>query len=130
MRGGALQKSRQRNVGIIYTRYSYRDCGEWYVKIKDQQPVASRPRRLRGDEVEVKQQISKWLEKGIIEPANPGYASPLVVTRRKNHPLFLLKEGWGNYFSTKDLDLTLLSPESVFSVPVQYFFNELLSDSS
>ena len=56
-----------------------------HVKIKDQQPVASRPRRLSpGDEAEVKQQINEWLEKGIIKPATSEYASPLVVTRRKN----------------------------------------------
>lgn len=58
---------------------------EMSVTMKMEQPIYSQPRRLAPAEKEVaEKQIQQWLEEGIIQPSSSEYASPVVVTTKKD----------------------------------------------
>lgn len=53
--------------------------------LKDDVPVYTSPRRLPFTEREiVDTQVEKWIENGIVEPCYSDYASPVVVTKKKD----------------------------------------------
>lgn len=55
------------------------------ILVKDDIPVAQRPRRVSyQDQKIVDQQISEWLDKGIIRPSTSEYASPVVLVPKKD----------------------------------------------
>lgn len=58
---------------------------ETKIILKDDTPVAYRPRRLSPSEKqEVDQQLKEWQKDGIIRPSNSEYASPIVLVKKKN----------------------------------------------
>lgn len=59
--------------------------GEMTIKLKDDTPVAYRPRRLAYEErAQVKRIVSELLCDGIIRESSSDYASPIVLVRKKN----------------------------------------------
>lgn len=61
---------------------------ELKITLKDDIPVAQRPRRLAPKEQEeVDQQIEEWLQQGIIRVSFSEYSSPLVLVRKKDGSL-------------------------------------------
>lgn len=55
------------------------------INLKDNKPVYSRPRRLPIPEREVvERQVEKWIDDGIVEPCVSEFASPVVVTKKKD----------------------------------------------
>lgn len=69
-----------------YTPVNECDVGvKTRIILKDNIPVAARPRRLSPAEKEDVEQIMKqWLEDGIIQPSNSEYASPIVLVKKKD----------------------------------------------
>lgn len=58
---------------------------EMCIVMKDEVPVAQRPRRLAiKEQEEVDKQVSVWLQNGIIKPSYSEYASPLVLVKKKD----------------------------------------------
>jgi len=58
---------------------------ETKIVLKDEIPVNQRPRRLAPREKKVlDDQISEWLQSGIIKPSRSEYASPVVIVRKKD----------------------------------------------
>ncbi|XP_028166236.1 uncharacterized protein LOC114357021, partial [Ostrinia furnacalis] len=58
---------------------------EMKIILKDDIPVAQRPRRLSVMETkEVDNQIGEWLNDGVIRPSFSEYASPLVLVKKKD----------------------------------------------
>lgn len=58
---------------------------QMHIVMKDDIPVAQRPRRLAiKEQQEVDKQVSEWLQKGIIKPSYSEYASPLVLVKKKD----------------------------------------------
>lgn len=58
---------------------------EMNIIMTKEEPVYCRPRRLAPAEKEVvEKQVSEWLENGIVEPSSSDYASPVVVTSKKD----------------------------------------------
>lgn len=57
---------------------------EMHIVLKDDIPVAQRPRRLAiKEQQEVNTQVSEWLHKGIIKPSYSECASPLVLVKKR-----------------------------------------------
>lgn len=53
--------------------------------LKDDKPVAFRPRRLAiKEQIEVDQQVKEWLKEGIIRPSTSDYAAPVVPVKKKD----------------------------------------------
>lgn len=53
--------------------------------LKDDKPVAFRPRRLAlKEQMEVDQQVKEWLNEGIIRPSNSDFAAPVVPVKKKD----------------------------------------------
>lgn len=58
---------------------------EMKIILKDDIPVAQRPRRLSlAEQKEVEEQVSEWLRAGIVRPSFSEYASPLVLVKKKD----------------------------------------------
>lgn len=58
---------------------------EMKIILKDDIPIAQRPRRLSLHEQKiVDDQVEDWLQKGIVKPSFSEYASPLVLVKKKN----------------------------------------------
>lgn len=58
---------------------------ELRIILKDDVPVAQRPRRLAlKEQDEVNKQISKWFDDGIIRVSHSEYSSPLVLVKKKD----------------------------------------------
>ncbi|XP_028167745.1 uncharacterized protein LOC114358071 isoform X2 [Ostrinia furnacalis] len=58
------------------------------IVLKDEVPVALRPRRLALKEQEiVEEQIAEWLEKDIIRVSHSEYSSPLVLVKKKDNSI-------------------------------------------
>ncbi|KAL0902510.1 hypothetical protein ABMA27_000364 [Loxostege sticticalis] len=58
------------------------------IVLKDDVPVAQRPRRLALKEQEiVDKQVAEWLEKDIIRVSHSEYSSPLVLVRKKDNSI-------------------------------------------
>lgn len=58
---------------------------EMKIILKDDIPIAQRPRRLSfKEQQEVEKQTGEWLERGIIRPSFSEYASPLVLVKKKD----------------------------------------------
>lgn len=69
----------------------YRPCQtkeapiELKITLKDDIPVAQRPRRISPKEQdEVDKQVKEWLEQGVIRVSFSEYTSPIVLVRKKN----------------------------------------------
>jgi transposase InsO family protein len=61
---------------------------ELKITMKDDIPVAQRPRRIsHKEQKEVEKQIQQWLEDGIIRVSYSEYASPIVLVRKKDGSL-------------------------------------------
>ena len=55
------------------------------ITLKENKPIYSRPRRLPAPEREiVEMQLNEWVKNGIFEPCSSEFASPVVVTERKD----------------------------------------------
>ncbi|XP_043506100.1 uncharacterized protein LOC122526637 [Polistes fuscatus] len=58
---------------------------ETKIKLTDNIPVCSKPRRLAPKEKKiVTQQLDEWLDEGIIQPSTSEYSSPVVVVPKKD----------------------------------------------
>lgn len=58
---------------------------ELKITLKDDLPIAQRPRRISAaEQEEVDHQIKEWLEEGVIRVSFSEYASPLVLVRKKD----------------------------------------------
>lgn len=59
--------------------------GKMNIKLKDSTPVAYRPRRLAYEErIQLKKNITKLLQDGVIRESHSDYASPVVLVKKKN----------------------------------------------
>ncbi|XP_073947135.1 uncharacterized protein [Choristoneura fumiferana] len=55
------------------------------ITLKDDVPVAQRPRRLAlAEQQEVERQVKQWLEDGVVRVSYSEYASPLVLVKKKD----------------------------------------------
>lgn len=60
------------------------------IVLKDDEPVYQRARRLAASERErVNTQINEWIRDGIIQPSLSEYASPIVLTKKKDNSVRL-----------------------------------------
>lgn len=90
--GHVLEEDVRRNVARLVDEYKpcqTKDAPiELKITLKDDIPVASRPRRVSPSEQgEIDEQITEWLEQGIIRVSFSEYASPLVLVRKKDGKL-------------------------------------------
>lgn len=55
------------------------------INLKENKPIFSRPRRLPipGREI-VDRQVDEWIKDGVVEPSSSEFASPVVVTKKKD----------------------------------------------
>lgn len=75
-----------KRIVINYKPEKTHDVGvKMKIVLKDEIPVASRPRRLSPHELkEVDDLLKLWLEEEIIRPSNSEYASPIVLVKKKD----------------------------------------------
>jgi len=79
-------KNAIQNLIDEYEHKKTRDVGlKMMILLKDDEPVYQRARRLLLSERErVNAQINEWIREGIAQPSLSEYASPIVLTKKKD----------------------------------------------
>lgn len=76
---------------LLETQQQTPDCittGKLAIWLKDDIPVAYRPRRLAyAERIKVQEIVSELLKDGIIRESSSAYASPIVLVKKKNGEL-------------------------------------------
>lgn len=90
--GGEISPATQQQVRRLMTSYVPAKTKEapimLQIHLKDDVPVAQRPRRLAlKEQQEVDSQIQQWLDEGIIRVSTSEYSSPIVLVRKKDGTL-------------------------------------------
>lgn len=80
------RRTEMQSLLLNYTPNKIKESSiEMTITLSEDQKVFARPRRLPFVEKKiVKEQVEQWIEEGIVEPCSSAYASPVVVTRKKD----------------------------------------------
>jgi len=84
-----VQPEKRREVENLLNEYKSKKIRESNVEMtiimKEDQKIFARPRRLPFPERRiVSEQVEQWIKEEIIEPCSSDYASPIVVTKKKD----------------------------------------------
>lgn len=81
--------SARQKVRLLVSNYKPNKCKstnvEMNIVLKDETPIACRPRRLPlSERCKVDEQIEQWLQDGIIENSNSEFSSPVVMVKKRD----------------------------------------------